>query len=47
MTAYAYLRVSTDQQDLNNQRHGLLEYANAQGLGRLTFVEDAVSGRVG
>ncbi len=28
MAAYAYLRVSTDQQELDNQRHGILEYAN-------------------
>jgi DNA invertase Pin-like site-specific DNA recombinase len=27
MTAFAYLRVSTDRQDLDNQRHGILEYA--------------------
>ena len=47
MTTYAYLRVSTDQQDLDNQRHGILEYANSNRLGPLAFVEDAVSGRVG
>ena len=47
MTTFAYLRVSTDQQDLDNQRHGILEYANNHRLGPLEFVEDAVSGRVG
>ena len=31
-TIYAYLRVSTDAQDVANQRHGLLEYANEKGL---------------
>nr|WP_202951286.1 recombinase family protein [Xenococcus sp. PCC 7305] len=31
MVAYAYLRVSTDHQDLDNQRHGILEYANHHG----------------
>ncbi len=47
MTTFAYLRVSTDQQDLDNQRHGILEYANGHRLGPLEFVEDAVSGRIG
>jgi DNA invertase Pin-like site-specific DNA recombinase len=46
VTTYAYLRVSTDRQDVANQRHGILEYANAHGLGRIQFVEDALSGRV-
>jgi hypothetical protein len=26
MVTYAYLRVSTDRQDIANQRHGILEY---------------------
>lgn len=47
MTTFAYLRVSTDRQDLDNQRHGILEYANSHRLGPLAFVEDAASGRVG
>src|SRR5688572_5033987 len=46
MTAYAYLCVSTDQQDVDNQRYGLFMYANTQGLGPLQFVEDTASGRV-
>jgi DNA invertase Pin-like site-specific DNA recombinase len=45
MTTYAYLRVSTDRQDVDNQRHGILEYANARNLSGLQFVEDAASGR--
>ncbi len=45
MANYAYLRVSTDQQDLNNQRHGILEYANRLGLAGLKFVEDTASGK--
>jgi DNA invertase Pin-like site-specific DNA recombinase len=44
MVAYAYLRVSSDRQDVNNQRHGILEYANTHNLGTLHFVEDEVSG---
>jgi DNA invertase Pin-like site-specific DNA recombinase len=46
VTTYAYLRVSTDRQDVANQRHGILEYANAHGLGRIQFVEDTLSGRI-
>ena len=45
MTIYAYLRVSTNQQDVDNQRHGILEYANQKSLGHLEFVEDSVSGQ--
>lgn len=44
MASYAYLRVSTDDQDVNNQKHGILEYANRMGLVNLAFVEDVVSG---
>ncbi|MEJ2766855.1 recombinase family protein [Photobacterium sp. MCCC 1A19761] len=44
MANYAYLRVSTDSQDVLNQKHGILEYANKTGLADLVFVEDAVSG---
>jgi DNA invertase Pin-like site-specific DNA recombinase len=42
---YAYLRVSTNQQDVDNQRHGILEYANHSSLGHLEFVSDSVSGQ--
>lgn len=40
---YAYLRVSKDEQDINNQRHSILEYANANNINELIFVEDKVS----
>jgi DNA invertase Pin-like site-specific DNA recombinase len=46
MTTYAYLRVSTDQQDVDNQRYGLFLYANIHELGPLQFVEDTASGRL-
>lgn len=46
MTTYAYLRVSTDRQDVANQRHGILEYANAHSLASVEFIEDAASGRL-
>ncbi len=42
---YAYLRISTDSQDVDNQRHGILEYANGHSLTGLHFVEDTVSGK--
>lgn len=43
---FAYLRVSTDQQDVDNQRHGILEYANRRGLSGMEYVEDTASGKV-
>jgi DNA invertase Pin-like site-specific DNA recombinase len=46
MTNYAYLRVSTDKQDVDNQRHGLLEYANSHKLVPLDFREDTSSGKI-
>ena len=46
MANYAYLRVSTNAQDVENQKHGILEYANAVGIGRLEFYSDEVSGKV-
>ena len=46
MTNYAYLRVSTDRQDVENQQHGILEYANAHGITNLQFVRDAASGKI-
>jgi DNA invertase Pin-like site-specific DNA recombinase len=46
MAVYAYLRVSTDRQDVDNQRYGILEYANVHRLAPLHFVEDTVSGRL-
>ena len=46
MATSAYLRVSKDQQDVNNQRHGILEYANKKNIaGSLSFIEDTVTGR--
>jgi DNA invertase Pin-like site-specific DNA recombinase len=47
MTIYAYLRVSTDKQDVDNQRHGILEYANTHKLVPLEFREDTVSRGLG
>ncbi len=43
---FAYVRVSTTDQDVANQKHGVLEYANQKGLTNITFIEDNVSSRV-
>ena len=45
MANYAYLRVSTDQQDTENQKHGILEYANKKSISGLSFIEDSVSSK--
>jgi DNA invertase Pin-like site-specific DNA recombinase len=45
MVIYAYFRVSSDGQDLHNQQHGILGYANTHGLNPIRFVKDTVSGR--
>ena len=39
----AYLRVSTTDQNLENQKLGLLEYANSRGFAPLEIVEETVS----
>lgn len=46
MKNWAYLRVSTDAQDVENQRHGILDYANKRGITNLNFVEDSASGKI-
>lgn len=46
MATYAYLRVSTDRQDLENQRFGVAEYCQAHGLNLDEVVTDTKSGKV-
>lgn len=41
----AYIRVSTDRQDMENQRLEILKLANQVGLGQVLFVEETISGR--
>ncbi len=41
---YAYLRVSTDKQDAENQKSGIIEYATARNIQIDEFVQDVVSG---
>lgn len=45
MTYFAYLRVSTDRQDTQNQKLGVLDYCNQHHLSPLEFVEDTLSGK--
>jgi DNA invertase Pin-like site-specific DNA recombinase len=41
----AYIRVSTDRQDVENQRLEILKLANERGLGTVEFTEETISGR--
>jgi len=42
---YAYIRVSTDKQETENQKFEILKYANEKRLGNVEFIEETVSGR--
>ena len=46
MATYAYIRTSTTKQDNDNQRHGILEFANSKQLGTVEILEETVSGTV-
>jgi len=46
MAIYIYLRVSTDAQDVENQRHGILEYCASHGIEPDAVHEDTVSGKI-
>jgi DNA invertase Pin-like site-specific DNA recombinase len=41
---YCYIRVSTSRQDYQNQRYGLLEFANKKGLKVDEWIEETTSG---
>lgn len=43
---YAYLRVSTQDQDLEKNKYDILQLANAKGLGTINWIEETVSGRI-
>ena len=45
MSVIAYSRISTDQQDLEKQKHLLLDYAQKQGLLIDEFIEVSISSR--
>jgi len=46
MSTYGYIRVSTDKQDLTNQKHEILEYANNEEMSNVNFIEETISSRV-
>lgn len=46
MTNFAYLRVSTDQQDAQNQKFGILDYCNKNNINPIKFIEDTTSGKI-
>ena len=46
MKTYAYIRVSTDKQDLENQKFVILQYANDKKLRNVEFIEETISGRI-
>ena len=41
----AYIRASTDKQDVNNQRHEILEYGNREGIRVADFIEVTMTSR--
>ncbi|MEO2069585.1 MAG: recombinase family protein [Desulfurobacteriaceae bacterium] len=41
----AYIRVSTDRQETENQRFEILRYANEKKLGNIEIIEETISGR--
>ena len=43
---YGYIRVSTDKQDYDNQKHGILEYCNRLKISPIEFVTETISSRV-
>ena len=42
---FCYLRVSTNDQDTENQKHGVMEYSNQKGFTKLEIFEDSVSSK--
>jgi len=42
----AYLRVSTDDQDIEKNKYDILHLANEKGLGKVRWVEETGSGRI-
>jgi DNA invertase Pin-like site-specific DNA recombinase len=46
MTNFAYLRVSTNQQDNQNQKLSVLDYCNSHNIASVKIIEDTVSGKI-
>ncbi len=42
---YGYLRVSTDKQDIENQKIAILEYGNTFNLNKIEFITKIISSR--
>ncbi|MCK5293060.1 MAG: recombinase family protein, partial [Arcobacteraceae bacterium] len=40
---YGYIRVSTQKQDYENQKFGILEYANKNEIHNIEFIEETIS----
>ena len=45
MTTYGYLRVSTIDQNTENNKFDVLNFANEKKLGNVEFVEEQISGK--
>lgn len=45
MVNFAYLRVSTNRQDVDNQKFGILDYCNRQKITPVEMIEDHASGK--
>ncbi len=43
--SYGYIRVSTQKQDYDNQKFGILEYANKNGINNIEFIEETISSK--
>lgn len=43
---FAYLRVSTDSQDVENQKHGIKQYAVEKGFNDIQYIADSVSSKI-
>lgn len=43
---FAYLRVSTDAQEVENQKHGIKQYAVEKGFNNVEYVSDSVSSKI-
>ena len=43
---FAYLRVSTDAQDTENQKHGIIQYAKEKGFDNVEYIADSVSSKI-
>jgi len=45
LKAYGYIRVSTEKQDYDNQKFGILDYANKNNINDVEFIEETISSR--